>query len=133
MDMDYLDRSNYFRGMLLLISRDKRISEDEIKMMMKIGQDLGFAKDFCKDAINNLFFNEYILQDPPKFSNKTVAEEFFKESIELAFADRSFHLSEVEWLNSIAKVNNLDENWCAQQIDNFIEHEFYLSELLIGN
>ncbi len=43
MEMTYLDRSNYFRGLLLLVKKNNKVNKDEVNMIMRIGKRLGFA------------------------------------------------------------------------------------------
>ena len=38
--------------------------------VITIGIDLGFAKDFCEKAMNDLPFNEYIVDRPPVFTDR---------------------------------------------------------------
>ena len=111
MEMTYLDRSNYFRGLLLLIKNNSKVNKDEVNMIMRIGNRLGFACDFCKEALNDILDNEHIVELPPKFSNKRVAQGFIEESIELAVIDNDIDLKELEWIDSVIRENEMEEEW----------------------
>lgn len=115
----YLDRSNYLKGLLILIGKDKKIAREERETLMKLSKVLGFDQEFCENAINELLENEYIIEEPPKFSNHEFAKAFFKDGIRLAFADKDMHLYELNWLRSVTARNNLDEKWCVAELENF--------------
>jgi len=121
MEMNLLDRSNYFKGLLLLTAKDKNISEPEKKMLLQIGKDLGFAKDFCEKALQELPYNEYIVDLPPVFSNRELAEIFIIEGIKLAFSDKNLHVFELKWLMKTADLNNIDREWVMDRVISHIE------------
>lgn len=123
MDMNLLDRSNYFRGLLLLTAKDNNISETEKNMLLQIGKDLGFARDFCEKALNELPFNEYIVDLPPKFSNIELAKVFIIEGLKIAFADKNIHVFELKWLMKTADLNGVDREWVMDKVISFIESE----------
>ncbi len=120
MELTFLDKSNYFKGLLLLIGKDKKITTIEQQLMENLGEALGFEKLFVKEAIKNLLQNEYILQDPPKFSQKLFAEAFIIDGIKLALSDNDLASAEYEWLNLVALTNNIDNNWIETQLQNFV-------------
>lgn len=121
MEMTWLDRSNYFRGLLLLVRQNNKVHKEEVNMIMKIGKRLGFAYDFCKGALNDILDNEHIVDEPPMFSNKGVAEEFVKEGIKLAIVDNDLDLKELEWIDSVIRENELEEEWKLNQLEYFNE------------
>ena len=118
MKISVIDRSNYFRGLLLLISIDHKISEPEIVLMKRIGKTLGFEKDFCNQAIHEILENKFILKEPPKFSNSELAKKFIKDGLFLASSDNENHPNEEIWLESIAVKNDIDMDWFLQEIKN---------------
>ena len=115
--MTYLDRSNYFRGLLLLVKKNNKVNKDEVNMIMRIGNRLGFAYDFCKGALKDILDNEHIVDVPPKFSNKGVAQGFIKESYELAVIDNDIDLKELEWIDSVIRENEMEEEWRLYQVE----------------
>lgn len=127
MEMTWLDRSNYFRGLLLLVRQNNKVSKEEVSMIMRIGEGLGFAYDFCKEALKDILENEHIVDEPPKFSNKVVAQEFVKEGIRLAVVDNDLDLKELEWIDSVVRENELEEEWRLHQVEYFNESFEYIN------
>jgi hypothetical protein len=113
-----LDGSRYFKGLLLLIRKDRKITESEIELMKRIGKALGFEKEFCDNAIREVLENKYIVDTPPEFSEKELAIKFIKDGLSLAFSDNEFHRSEEEWLRSAADKNGLELTWFLQERGN---------------
>lgn len=111
MKLEFLDRSNYLKGMLVLIGKDNLVSEEERELVMKAGQKLGFEKQFCINAINEILENEYISTEPPKFIDQSVAKSFIVDGIKLAFVDHDYCDKEIEYLKSAAKINKINGTW----------------------
>lgn len=115
--MQILDKSNYFKGLLLLIKKDNQMNEDERELLKKIGKVLGFEKKFYENAIREILNNQFITQDPPKFSDKKIAECFIKDGVRLAKLDTILHQREIEWLERICVENNLTKDWFREVLD----------------
>jgi hypothetical protein len=98
MKINVIDGSNYFKGLLLLIRKDRNIAESEIQLMKGIGKTLGFEREFCNNAIHEILENKHIVDVTPKFSTKDLAIKFIKDGLALAFSDNEFHPSEEDWL-----------------------------------
>jgi len=49
-----MDRSQYYKGLMLLIRKDREIHEEEKRIMMAIGETLSFDADFCVFRIQPL-------------------------------------------------------------------------------
>lgn len=113
-----IDGSNYFRGLLLLIRKDKRVTQPEIDMMRRIGKTLGFEKEFCENAIADILENRYIEDAPPVFSAQELAIKFVKDGIAVSFSDADPHPAEEEWLRSTATKNGLDPKWFDHELEN---------------
>ncbi len=111
MTIDVKDASEYFRGLLLLISKDRKIADAETLLMKRIGKALGFEKDFCDNAIREILENRFILNDPPRFSTRELAMKFIKDGLTLAGADEETHHAEVVWLKATAAKNGIEEEW----------------------
>ena len=116
MTNDYLDRSNYVKGLLLLIGKDKRITDKERDFLHKIGKTLSFNKQFIENAINELFENKHLGNEPPVFSRKHYAEAFLRDAIKLAFVDNDLSSKEFNWLLSIAEANDLSSEWLKHEL-----------------
>jgi hypothetical protein len=110
--------SEYFRGLLLLISKDRKISEPEMNLMKRIGKALGFEKDFCENAVLEILENKYVPGQPPEFSTNELAKKFIKDGLTLAGSDNEIHPFEEEWLTSTAEKNGLDVEWFVRERDN---------------
>jgi len=107
MKMTLKDRSLYFKGLLLLIRKDRQTVQAEVDLMKRIGGILGFEKQFCEEAIADILKNPYIVDEPSRFSKKGVAACFIRDGLSLAFADEELHPSEEQWLRSTADLNGL--------------------------
>ena len=83
MNISIVDGSNYFKGLLLLIRKDRKVSESEIHLMQRIGKILGFEKEFCDTAITDILENTYIQDEIPLFSTKELAEKFIKDGLSI--------------------------------------------------
>lgn len=116
MKLNLLDRSNYLKGLLVLIGKDKKISEDENNFIMNVGKILGFDKEFCQEAIDTLLENEYISQDPPVFSNSEFAMSFIVDGISVSLTDNDLDSLEVSYLQTLAEQNKVDKSWFSQQL-----------------
>lgn len=108
----------YFRGLLILISKDRKISEPEIILMKRIGKALGLEKDFCDNAIREILNNKHILTDTPKFSTNELAKKFIKDGLTLADSDNEIHALEEAWLKSTAEKNGIDVEWFLREVEN---------------
>lgn len=107
--------SEYFRGLLLLISKDRKITDAETFLMKRIGQALGFEKDFCDNAIHEILDNKFVVDEPPQFSTRELAMKFIKDGLTLAGADEETHGFEESWLRSAAENNGLDAEWFLRE------------------
>ena len=109
------DKSNYLRALLILIGKDKNIAVKEKELFLRLSKVLGFSEKFCSDAVDELLENNYIIEDPPKFSDIKIAKAFVKDGIQLAFADGYLHLYEMNWIKFVADKNNVDSDWRVEQ------------------
>ncbi len=121
--MQIIDKSNYFKGLLLLIKKDNRINEDERELLKKIGKILGFEKRFYENAIREILNNDFITQEPPLFTDIKIATCFIKDGIRLAKLDQIVHAKEIEWLERICVENNLNLNWFKEILDESPEED----------
>ncbi len=115
MDISILDGTNYFKGLLLLIRKDRKVSDPEVQLMMRIGKTLGFEREFCENAITEILENEHIVDAPPEFSSEGIAKKFIKDGLGIALSDEEYHSAEEEWLLSVARVNGLDPEWFREE------------------
>lgn len=117
MKISLIDRSNYLRGLLLLIRKDHTISGPEKDVMMRIGKALGFDKEFCERALHEILDNKYIEDEPPGFQLREVAEKFIRDGLTVGLCDHEvLHTHEEEWLRRTAEKNGLDAEWFNVQL-----------------
>lgn len=118
MKLKIKDKSNYLKGLLVLIGKDKKISSNESDFILNVGKTLGFDQEFCEEAISTLLENEYISQDPPKFSDENFAKSFIEDGISVSITDNELTSLEIDYLKSIAVRNSIDEDWIDKQLQN---------------
>jgi len=135
MKNDYLDRSSYVKGLLLLIGKDKRITDEERDFLHTVGTALSFNKKFIEQAIDELFENKYLGNEPPVFSQKQYAEAFLRDAIKLVFVDNELSKEEFDWLQSIAVSNGLTDDWLKDELEQYLTgtHARKSQELEIKN
>jgi hypothetical protein len=121
---NYLDRSNYVKGLLLMIGKDKKITVNERDFLHKTATTLSFNKKFIERAIDELFENIHLGNEPPVFSQKKYAEAFLRDAIQLACIDNDLASEEYDWLQSIALSNGLSNEWLKNELDHFLSSTF---------
>jgi hypothetical protein len=122
MKISLIDRSMYFKGLLLLIRKDRQIHQKERDMIMRISSILGFEENFCKNAITEILDNKYISDETPSFSNPDITKCFIKDGLRLALVDAKFHGKEVAWLKVIAEQHGLEDTWYEHALKNILDH-----------
>ncbi len=115
MRISVIDASNYFRGLLLLIRKDRKTTRPEIELMQRVGRSLGFEREFCENAIDEILENVHIVDEPPSFSTKELAAMFVKDGLAIAFADDELDPEEDRWLVSTAERNGLDARFSREE------------------
>jgi hypothetical protein len=111
MALSATDRGKYYRGLLVLVRRDRIVHRRERDMMLRLGRLLDFDESFCKAALDDLLSNRLITDKPVVFSERDVAECFLVDAVALAGCDGDVHPHELAWLRSIARANGLDGEW----------------------
>ncbi len=120
MTLNISDKSNYLKGILVLIGKDRNIENSDEKMIRFIAEELGFNHYFVDKSIDEIKEHKYILEEPPEFSNHEIAKAFIKDAIRFAFSDHSLHLYEFQWLSTIAFKNKLSGQWLLFEIKYFL-------------
>ena len=115
MHINVLDASNYFRGLLLLIGKDRKITKGESALLKRVGKALGFERGFCNIAVHDILENPYIVDTLPVFSSQEIAKKFILDGFVIAAVDGAIHLMEEEWLKSTADNYGLDDEWFIQE------------------
>ena len=122
MDSNFLDKSNYFRGLILLIGKDKKITESEKGIIKSIAKILNYNQEFVERAMNDLFANKYIVMEPPEFSNLRFVEIFIRDGLRIALTDGVIDLREIHWLMSVAQKNRLSKQWFFSELEYFLDN-----------
>lgn len=117
MTIDVRDGSEYFRGLLLLISKDRKIADPERVLMRRIGRALGFEKEFCENAVREILENRFIVDEPPRFSTRELGMTFIRDGLMLAGADDETHRFEEGWLKATAERNGIEEEWFRRELE----------------
>ncbi|MBN1301756.1 MAG: hypothetical protein JW995_11130 [Melioribacteraceae bacterium] len=123
MTLPVQEKSKYFKSMLILMRKDRKITEAEKKILIDIGKVLGFEQKFCLTAIKELLDNEYLIDDVPRFSNKEFAKSFIIDGLRLAVSDNELNPEELEYLTNILKVNEIDDIWFGNTIKQILNND----------
>jgi hypothetical protein len=113
-----LDASNYLRGLLVLIRRDGKISEQERAFVMRAGKSLGFEEGFCANAIHEILENTFIDDSHPIFSSTELAMAFIRDGLSIAYADNECDESEEQWLRATTETNGIPLQWFHAALTN---------------
>jgi len=121
MKLTMRERSECFRGFLLLIAQDRVVAPEEKKLLCHIGKALDFEQRFCEEAIDDLLENAHIAKDPPVFSRREYAEAFLSDCIRIAGTEKEIHPEEWKWLNRIAEANGIPNTWVEEEVQKRVE------------
>ena len=135
-----IDKSNYFRGLLLLASKNNEISEreqdgDRFCFM----NTTNYEQEFVENALSGLLENQYISKEPPEFADKEFARAFIKDGIKMVFVNWSEHFEEIKWLKQVSIKNGLPLDWFDEELENYYENlnasadDFYEIQNIIKN
>jgi hypothetical protein len=111
MNLSLLVRSNYYRGLLVLLRRDRIVDARERELMLQLGKILDFDKRFCEATIDDLLSNTHITREPIIFLDERIMESFFRDALRLALVDGFLHPMELSWLRTAAYANNQSNQW----------------------
>ena len=104
-------KGRYYKGLLVLLRRDRIVHDREKALMLQIGKIFGFDKRFCEATMDELLSNTNITRDPVLFPDEIIKECFLRDAVRLALIDGNLHPSELRWLQTVARVNGLTEQW----------------------
>jgi hypothetical protein len=117
MKISLTDRSLYLKGLMLLIRKDREIRDEEKRIVMSIGNILGFDTKFCEDTIKDVLINKHIVDEPPHFSKPGIAECFIRDGLRVSLVDNKIHETELGWLEAVAQENGLSETWYKTSVE----------------
>ena len=127
MNISVLDKSNYLKGLLILAKKDNQLSDEEGKIIRDIAKKLGFSADFYEETLSNLLSNEFLSEDPVKFSDKRLSHSFIIDGLNLANSDSRVDQREINWLKDTALVNEIDPDWFEKALNQAKENAMDLS------
>ncbi len=129
MKFNLIDKSNYFRGLLVLIKKNKTVTESASRKVKRIATVLDFNQEYVDISLKNLLENMNIVEEPPMFSDFLIAESFIKDGIHLALSDGILNLLQIQWLANTAQKNNLSKQWFFVELEEFINQYVTNSEI----
>ena len=125
MEISVKDKSSYLKGLLILAKRDNVLTESEEVIIKKIAQRLGFSTDFYEYTLQNLLQNEYLTEEPVKFSEQKLSYSFIIDGLKLAHSDNKLDDSEINWLRQTAKENNISMEWFDNKLEEIKKNPFH--------
>ncbi len=131
MGISLLDRSTYYKGLLVLMGKDRIVDPREREMLLQIGKILDFDKRFCEAAIDDLLQNAYLTGNPVIFSNRQIAECFLSDAVRLALVDEEMHKLEWSWLTDVARGNGITDEWLEREVQRRRENKEPLARFAI--
>jgi hypothetical protein len=120
--ISFVDKSNYYRGLLVLARRDQTIEPRERELILQFGKILDFDWRFCEAAIDDVLKNRHVTEEPVTFADRETAERFLRDGIRLALVDEKIERREFSWLRAVAQANGLTEEWLDTEIHRFREN-----------
>lgn len=109
MKLEYLDRSNYLKGLLILSKKDNYLAPEEREIIKQKAKELNFEERFVNGALSDLMENKHLSEEPVLFSSKEIARRFLKDAIMLAISDKVFHRREISYLRAVANANGISD------------------------
>jgi len=122
MDLNLLDQSNYFRGLMLLIARDNKITIDEKIKIKRVAKIFNYNQEFVDSAMSDLLDNKYINNEVPEFSNIRFSEMFIRDGLKITIEDGLIDIRKIEWLKKVAIKNGLSKQWLFYEFENILEN-----------
>jgi len=105
------DKSSYLKGLLIIAKKDKVLAEAEESIIRQLAKKLGFSASFYEETLQSLLSNEYLSEDPLKFSDEKLSHSFIIDGLMLAYSDNVFDEREIDWLRQTAELNNIKLQW----------------------
>jgi uncharacterized tellurite resistance protein B-like protein len=111
------DKSSYLKGLLIIAKKDNVLAESEESIIRQLAKRLGFPASFYEETLQSLLSNDYLSEDPLKFSEEKISHSFIKDGLMLAYSDNELDESEIEWLRQTADVNNINSSWFEDKVN----------------
>jgi uncharacterized tellurite resistance protein B-like protein len=111
------DKSSYLKGLLIIAKKDNALAESEESIIRQLAKRLGFSESFYEETLQNLLSNNYLDEDPLKFSDEKLSHSFIKDGLMLAYSDSVLDEREIDWLRQTADVNNINSSWFEDKVN----------------
>ncbi len=111
------DKSSYLKGLLIIAKKDNVLAEAEEKFIRQLAKRLGFSKSFYEGTLQSLLLNDYLSEDPIKFSDEKLSQAFIIDGLMLAHSDNVLDEREIDWLRQTAEVNNINLQWFEDKLN----------------
>jgi len=105
------DRSSYLKGLLIIAKKDNVLAEAEEGIIRQLAKRLGFSESFYEETLQSLLSNDYLSEDPLKFSDEKLSHSFIIDGLMLAYSDNVLDEREINWLRQTAELNNINLQW----------------------
>ncbi len=105
------DRSSYLKGLLIIAKKDNVLAEAEESIIRQLAKRLGFSESFYEETLQSLLSNDYLSEDPIKFSDEKLSQSFIIDGLMLAYSDNVLDEREIDWLRQTAELNNINLQW----------------------
>ena len=117
MDISAQDKSNYLKGLLIIAKKDNVLAEVEENIIKQLAKRLGFSESFYEEILQSLLTNDYLSEDPLKFSDEKLSHSFIIDGLMLAYSDSILDEREIDWLRETAVVNNINLKWFVDKVE----------------
>ncbi len=114
------DRSSYLKGLLIIAKKDNVLAEAEESIIRQLAKRLGFSESFYEETLQSLLSNDYLSEDPLKFSDEKLSHSFIIDGLMLAYSDNVHDEREIDWLRQTAALNNINLQW-SEDNDNEVQ------------
>jgi uncharacterized tellurite resistance protein B-like protein len=111
------DKSNYLKGLLIIAKKDNVLSEAEESIIRHLAKRLGFSESFYEGILQSLLSNDYLSEDPLKFTDEKLSHSFIIDGLMLAYSDNVLDEREIDWLRQTAEVNKINLQWFADKVE----------------
>jgi uncharacterized tellurite resistance protein B-like protein len=111
------DKSNYLKGLLIIAKKDNVLTEVEESIIKQLAKRLGFSESFYEEILQSLLSNDYLSEDPLKFSDEKLSHSFIIDGLMLAYSDSVLDEREIDWLRQTAVVNNINLKWFVDRVE----------------
>ena len=110
------DKSSYLKGLLIIAKKDNVLAESEESIIRQLAKRLGFSKSFYEGILQSLLSNDYLSEDPLKFSEVKLSHSFIIDGLMLAYSDSVLDEREIDWLRQTADLNNINISWFEDRV-----------------